>query len=86
MISIIRLTIRAFSRGARQAKRIPTMPVETIDTPHGHTGASIAKVLWVIDGDTVDVKSRGAGSGSDWTQSIARKTDNLGAIRQKPVS
>ena len=59
MISIIRLTIRAFSRGARQAKRIPTVPVETIDAPHGHTGASIAKVLWVIDGDTVDVKKQG---------------------------
>lgn len=59
MISIIRLTIRAFSRGPRKVRRITASPVRAIDTSQGITGSSLARVLCVIDGDTVDVTKQG---------------------------
>jgi endonuclease YncB( thermonuclease family) len=57
MVSIIRLVFRAFSSGPRKVKRIAASPVKVIDTSQKDTEHPLAKVLQVIDGDTVDVKS-----------------------------
>jgi endonuclease YncB( thermonuclease family) len=59
MVSIIRLVFRAFSSGPRKVKHIAASPVKVIDTSQKDTEHPLAKVLQVIDGDTVDVKKRG---------------------------
>ena len=59
MVSIIRLVIRVFSRSSRKVKRIFAPPVKAIEALQGSTEHSYAKVLRVIDGDTVDVRMRG---------------------------
>jgi len=59
MVSIIGFVFRAFSRGPKKVKRTTASPIKAFDASQEGTEHSLANVLQVIDGDTVDVRMRG---------------------------